>query len=44
MNPPKQPYTVDLTKLTLVQYFIIPNCRNSNTKICVHKYLYLIMF
>jgi hypothetical protein len=44
MNPLEQPYTVGLTKLTLVQYFIVPNCKNLNIKIFVYKYLYLIMF
>jgi hypothetical protein len=31
-------------KLTFEQYFIVYNCKNSNTKIFVYKYLYLIMF
>jgi hypothetical protein len=44
MNPLEQPYTVGLIKLILVQYFIVPNCKNSNTKIFVYKYLYLILF
>jgi hypothetical protein len=44
MNPLEQSYTVGLTKLTLVQYFIVPNYKNSNIKIFVYKYLYLIMF
>jgi hypothetical protein len=32
-TPLEQLYTVGLNKLTHVQYFIVHNCRNSNTKI-----------
>jgi hypothetical protein len=31
-TPLEQLYIVGLTKLTLVQYFIVYNCKNSNTK------------
>jgi hypothetical protein len=44
MNPLEQLDTVDLTKLTFVQYVIVPNCKNSNTRIFVYKYLHFIMF
>jgi hypothetical protein len=43
-TPLEQLYTVGLTKLTLVQYFMVHNCKNSNIKIFVYKYLHLIMF
>jgi hypothetical protein len=43
-TPVEQLYIVGLTKLTLVKYFIVRNCKNSNTKIFVYKYLYLVMF
>jgi hypothetical protein len=39
MNPIEQRYTVGLTKLTFVQYFIVQNSMNSDTKIIVYKYL-----
>jgi hypothetical protein len=42
--PLEQLYTVGLIKLTLVQYFIVQNCKNSNTRIFIYKYLHLIMF
>jgi hypothetical protein len=44
MNPLEQPYTLGLTKLTFVQYFIVQNSNNSDTKIIVYKYLYLQIF
>jgi hypothetical protein len=44
MNPLEQPDTMGLTKLTFVQYFIVQNCKNSNTRIFVYKYLHLLMF
>jgi hypothetical protein len=43
-TPLKPLYTVGLTKLTFVQYCIIQNCKNSNTRIFVYKYLHCIMF
>jgi hypothetical protein len=42
-TPIEQLYTVGLTKLTLVLYFIVHNYKNSNIKLFVYKYLYLIM-
>jgi hypothetical protein len=33
--------TVGLTMCAFVQYFIVQDFRNSNTKIIVYKYLYL---
>jgi hypothetical protein len=44
MNPIKKPYTVGLTKLTFVQYFIVQNFKNSDNKIIVYKYLCLHIF
>jgi hypothetical protein len=44
INPLEQLDTAGLTKLTFVQYFIVQNCKNSNTRIFVYKYLPFIMF
>jgi hypothetical protein len=44
MNPLEQPYTVGLTKIVLVQYFIVQNFNNSNSKIIIYKYLHFIIF
>jgi hypothetical protein len=41
MNPLEQPDTGGLTKLSFVQYFIVQNSNNSDTKIIVYKYLCL---
>jgi hypothetical protein len=41
MNPNEQLYIVGLTKIVLVQYFIVHNFKNSDTKIIVYKYLCL---
>jgi hypothetical protein len=38
-TPLGQIYAVGLTKLIFVQYFIMQNYKNSNTKINVYKYL-----
>jgi hypothetical protein len=43
-TPLEQIVTVGLTKFIFVLYFIIQNCKNSNTKILVYKYLHMIMF
>jgi hypothetical protein len=43
MNTLKPLYIVGLTKLTFVEYFIVQNCKNSNTRIFVYKYLHLLM-
>jgi hypothetical protein len=43
-TPLGQIYTVGLTKFIIVQYFIVQNYMNSNTKINVCKYLYLQIF
>jgi hypothetical protein len=32
---------VGLTKIVLVQYFIVQNSKNSDTKIIIYKYLLL---
>jgi hypothetical protein len=40
MNPHEQPYTMGLTKLTFVQYFIVQSSKNSNARIFVYKYLH----
>jgi hypothetical protein len=39
VNPLEQHYTVGLTHLTFVQYFIIQNSKISDTKVIVYKYL-----
>jgi hypothetical protein len=39
-----QIYAVGLTKFTFVQYSIVQNYKNSNTKINVYKYMYLQIF
>jgi hypothetical protein len=44
MNTLEQLYTMGLIKLIFVLYFMVHNCKNSNTKIIAYKYLYLIMF
>jgi hypothetical protein len=36
--------TMGLTKVVVVQYFIVQNYKNSNTSIFIYKGLYLIMF
>jgi hypothetical protein len=43
-TPLGQLFTVGLTNFIFVQYFIVQNYKNSNTKINVHKYLYLQIF
>jgi hypothetical protein len=44
MNTPEPLYIVGLTKLTFVLLFLVQNCKNSNTRIFVYKYLHFIMF
>jgi hypothetical protein len=42
--PFEQMVTMGLTKVVVVQYFIVQNYKNSNTSIFIYKGLYLIMF
>jgi hypothetical protein len=42
-TPFEQMVTVGLTKCVFVQYFIIQNYKNSNTRIFNYKYLYPLM-
>jgi hypothetical protein len=44
MNTLEPLHTVGLAKLTFEPYFIVQNSKNSNTKIIVYKYSYMIMF
>jgi hypothetical protein len=37
-------YTVGLTKLSLMQFLLVQNCKNSITKLIVYKYLHFIIF
>jgi hypothetical protein len=41
MKPLEKPYTVDLTKLTFVQCFIVQNYKNPITRIFVYNYLHM---
>jgi hypothetical protein len=41
MNPIEPLFTMGLTKLTFMQYFLAQNYKNSNTRIIVYKYLCL---
>jgi hypothetical protein len=43
MNTLEQLYTVGLTKLSFVQYFLVQNYKNSNKRIFVYKYLHFRM-
>jgi hypothetical protein len=44
MNTLEPLYTVSLTKLTFVLWFIVHNCKNSNIRIFIYNYLHLLMF
>jgi hypothetical protein len=41
--PFEQIVTVGLTKIVVVQYCIVQNYKNPNTKVIIYKYLYLLM-
>jgi hypothetical protein len=43
MNTLERLCTVGLTKPTFMQQILIQNCKNSNTRIFVYKYLHLVM-
>jgi hypothetical protein len=44
MNILEPLYIVGLTKLTFVQYFIVQNYKNSNTRIFIYKHLHFKIF